>query len=309
MAAVTITGLIVGLMVAAFRTKEPAHPVTNPSLEGGLPSSHADPRVQQILDEQFNGPCVTSATATRELNYSLHEAGFDEWQVTSRAEESDCVAGGLDPSTSTIILFTVQGPGVTEAMNGVRADLMDRCLGRTEAIEYISSVLQSAGVEDFEVRTDGPFAFPLADQDAVRAHVADGCYVYSLSGHSAGGTPTYYLSGPEAEGTESSPAPTIEEIVDGDSLTGAALADALGLRLEPGPGVFGPCQAWFGVSEEGGYCLDGLSPYKDHLYVIGQALKGVDLNDEQLQSIEEMLHRNADEGDQFALTARGRARH
>ena len=103
--------------------------------------------------------------------------------------------------------------------------------------------------------------------------------------------------------SEPSPPPTIEEIVDGQSLTGAALAEALGLTLEPKPGAFGPCQAWFGAGEQGGYCVDGLSPYKDHLFVIGQALRGVDLNDEQLQTIEKILHRNADEGDQFALDA------
>jgi hypothetical protein len=156
-----------------------------------------DRGVQAILDAEFTGSCVTSASAVGDLNANLKAAGFNDWQVRSRTQGSECVAGGLDGSTSTIFLFAVQSPGVTDAMAGVKEDLMQRCMERSEAIDYVSSVLRAAGVADFEVRTDGPFAFPLGQQHEVTQHVAAGCYVYSLPGHAEDGTPIYYLSGIE----------------------------------------------------------------------------------------------------------------
>ena len=154
-----------------------------------------DPGVQAIVDGEFDGSCVTSSDAVRDLNGSLASAGFDEWQVRSRADDVDCVAGGLDGSTSTIFLFPVQRPDVTDAVHGAQADLMSNCLGKNEAIAFVSSVLEAAGVEDFRVETDGPFAYPLDQEEQVKQHVAEGCWVYSASGHADDGTPTYYLSG------------------------------------------------------------------------------------------------------------------
>ena len=89
-----------------------------------------------------------------------------------------------------LILFPVQSPNVTDTMHGVQADLMNRCLDKDQAIQYVSSVLDAAGVTRFNVLTDGPFGFPLGQREEVEQHVADGCYVYSGSGHDAEGSPT-----------------------------------------------------------------------------------------------------------------------
>ena len=84
----------------------------------------------------------------------------------------------------------MQSPNVTDTMHGVQADLMNRCLDKDQAIQYVSSVLDAAGVTRFNVLTDGPFGFPLGQREEVEQHVADGCYVYSGSGHDAEGSPT-----------------------------------------------------------------------------------------------------------------------
>jgi hypothetical protein len=154
-----------------------------------------DPGVQAILDSEFTGPCVTSDAAESDLAERLLAGGYTAWKVESDAQRGDCVAGGLDASSSTVILFPVQSPGVTDAMHGVQADLMSRCLNKDQAIQYLSSVLTGAGVAQFDVQTDGPFSFPLGQEGEVKQHVADGCYVYSGSGHDADGTATYFLSG------------------------------------------------------------------------------------------------------------------
>lgn len=101
------------------------------------------------------------------------------------------------------------------------------------------------------------------------------------------------LRSQDATGDEPSPAPTVDEIVDGKSLTGTELADALGLTMEDHFLANGPCQAWVGVSEEGGYCIEGLGDSEAHTYVIGLALRGVDLDREQLKVIEDTIARHS----------------
>jgi hypothetical protein len=157
--------------------------------------STPDAGVASILGSEFTGSCVTSEVAIADLTKSLRDGGYTSWHVRSEAHEGDCVAGGLDAGASTVILFPVQSPNITDTMHGVQADLMNRCLDKDQAIQYVSSVLDGAGVTEFNVLTDGPFSFPLGQEKEVEQHVADGCYVYSGSGHDAEGHPTYFLSG------------------------------------------------------------------------------------------------------------------
>jgi hypothetical protein len=157
--------------------------------------SAEEARAQAVLSQEFEGTCVTAQRAVSDLSSRLTSEGLAEWSVLTRAQPSDCVAGGLVPASSTIVLFRVESPAVTAVVSGLRDDLMARCLDRDQAIALTTSTLQTAGLATFEVRTDGPFAFPLDQEAAVRDHIAEGCYVYSLSGHDAQGTPVYYLSG------------------------------------------------------------------------------------------------------------------
>jgi hypothetical protein len=152
-------------------------------------------KAQAVLSREFGGSCVTAKRAMSDLSSGLASEGLAEWSVLTRAHPSDCVAGGLVPTSSAVVLFRVESPAVSAVVAGLRDDLMERCLDRDQAIALATSTLQTAGLAGFEVRTDGPFAFPLDQESAILDHVADGCYVYSLSGHDAEGTPVYYLSG------------------------------------------------------------------------------------------------------------------
>lgn len=71
---------------------------------------------------------------------------------------------------------------------------MSQCLSIDEATSLASSVLTSPGVEAFQVRTDGPLAYPSDQKEAVLDHVSQGCVVYSGSGNSSEGTSVVYLS-------------------------------------------------------------------------------------------------------------------
>lgn len=83
------------------------------------------------------------------------------------------------------------------AATTVTDQLMADCYGRAAAIDLVKSSMVAASATGFTVRTDGPFAYPMDQADAVRRHVADGCYVYSGTGTDANGSRVFYLSGPQ----------------------------------------------------------------------------------------------------------------
>lgn len=93
-------------------------------------------------------------------------------------------------------LLLAQRPEVAEAMQGVAEKLMTDCLGQGEASELISTTLRTLGVSDFSVRTDGPLAYPSGQGEAVRSHIAAGCFVYSGAGQGGDGGLVQYISGP-----------------------------------------------------------------------------------------------------------------
>lgn len=74
-------------------------------------------------------------------------------------------------------------------MQGMSEQLMSQCLNKDQAVELTSSVLNSLGVSDFSIITDGPLAIPDGQEAAIRSHIASGCFVYSMSGWSADGKP------------------------------------------------------------------------------------------------------------------------
>lgn len=58
--------------------------------------------------------------------------------------------------------------------------LLNQCFGRADAIQFVTSVLITAGSDPFSVRADpwGPQAGPADKMEAYRAHVEAGCFVY-----------------------------------------------------------------------------------------------------------------------------------
>jgi hypothetical protein len=81
--------------------------------------------------------------------------------------------------THSIILFPVPGEAVNDALARVRQELLDRCLGRSEAIDLLRSALLAAGAADFDIAADpwGRKGGPSNQIDLYRAHVAAGCTV------------------------------------------------------------------------------------------------------------------------------------
>lgn len=91
-------------------------------------------------------------------------------------------AGGIDPSSNTIVLVGVQAPNVTDAMHGIRGELMARCYDQASAKALVASALSSAGLATSDIVTDGPLGYPIGQKDEAVQHVASGCYVFSGSG-------------------------------------------------------------------------------------------------------------------------------
>lgn len=159
------------------------------------------PALEAALKEVFaQSGCVTATDATDAIRARLDALGYADWEIESRpgAEHARCVAGGLLTPEHVVILLPAAGREVAEAVAGVWDELMRRCLGKDEATQLVSSVLTSLGETDFSVRADpwGPQAGPIDQIEAVRSHVAAGCFVYSGMGRDADGHANYYLWGP-----------------------------------------------------------------------------------------------------------------
>jgi len=146
------------------------------------------------------GHCVGADEATSLIRDKLAGLGLSDWSVAATAGVSgeSCVAAGFVATERRIVLVPVSGPTVSTAMEGVAATLMNECLGKDQATELISSVLTGIGQTSFTISTDGPLAYPEEQEEAVRAHIASGCFVYSATGWGPDGQPIYYISGSDA---------------------------------------------------------------------------------------------------------------
>jgi hypothetical protein len=81
---------------------------------------------------------------------------------------------------------------------------MNRCLDEQDASSLIANVVTELGVTNFQVRSDGPFSYPLEEEDAVLAHVEAGCFVYTGVAHDENGKAIYFVS----QGPTGSPSPS-----------------------------------------------------------------------------------------------------
>lgn len=151
--------------------------------------------LQTTVASVFDGGCTTPDQAESSLSRELEANGYVEWTVESRASSGDCVTAGVIESSRTIVLLPVDGPNVASTMDGVASELRRDCLNEAAARTLAGQALSGAGVLNFEIRTDGPLAYPSGEADAVMQHLDDGCFVYTGSGRSAEGTPVYYIYG------------------------------------------------------------------------------------------------------------------
>ena len=77
--------------------------------------------------------------------------------------------------------------------------LLAECMDRAEAIQFVTSVLTTAGSDPFVVRAEpwGPQGGPIDKVDQYRAHVDAGCFVYvGMPTRDGEGRAGHYLRGP-----------------------------------------------------------------------------------------------------------------
>ncbi|MEX1264946.1 MAG: hypothetical protein WEE66_13615 [Actinomycetota bacterium] len=156
----------------------------------------SDQDVQATIDAVLAGSgCVSPGAAREGLETQLAADGLAGWTIESRADGADCVTAGPIEPERTIVLLPVSGPDVSAAMEQVRVEFMDKCLNEADARAFLSQALESAGVTDFEITTEGPLGYPSGEEDAVMRHLVNGCFIYSGTGHNADGTPLFGING------------------------------------------------------------------------------------------------------------------
>lgn len=107
------------------------------------------------------------------------------------------VAGSTGAAAALLAEDPEPPAGLEAAMESVRQSLMSDCFNEEETRQLISSTLSDIGVTEFEIRTDGPLAYPIEEEEAVRNHLAAGCFVYSTLGGGPNGF-IFYIRGADA---------------------------------------------------------------------------------------------------------------
>jgi hypothetical protein len=191
-----VGSVLVVAVVIAVRSLTSIQPTTNPGEYGGGPPAPENlvATVRQVFNE---GRCTTAAQAQQELRLRLDSLGYADWSVWARSEvqPNACVTSSIDTSTRRIVLILALRPEVRDAMQKVTNDLIDRCLGKQDAIDDVTSVLSGLGETGFEVRTDGPLTAPVDRVTEVKRHIDAGCWVYSGTGWTPEGRRLYFVSG------------------------------------------------------------------------------------------------------------------
>lgn len=141
--------------------------------------------------------CITARTARQTLRTGLDGSGHADWTVTMDPGVTldDCVAPTIDASTEQIRLSPALRPEVRGALERVADELLERCLGREDAAELVSSTLAGLGETEWELRSDGPIGGPIDRLEEIERHVAAGCFIYSGTGLTPDGHRLYFIGG------------------------------------------------------------------------------------------------------------------
>jgi hypothetical protein len=171
---------------------------------GTLPIFEArpEPELEWALHQMLTAEdCVSPGQAEGRIQAIYAELGYEGWSVLRRTtvRDDDCVTASIDSESHAVWLI----PGVSgsehEIIEAVRAELLERCLGRDAAFELVRSALDSVGSEDVSIGyTNDPGTVGNGRQSTrVRQYVADGCYVLlgGVRWFDAEGRSTIYLWG------------------------------------------------------------------------------------------------------------------
>lgn len=193
--AVVLLAATAGLLLVTALAVLSASP--SPDLARQAADRAAEERIAQDLGPLFTDGCLSVTEATTLIRQRLDALGLTDWAIETRAgaENSRCVSAAPVGDSRAVLLIPGMGADVARAMDRVQATLMEQCLDRDEAAALIASELGALGVTDWSIRTDGPQAVPIGQEQAVLDHVAAGCYVYSSSQSAPDGTRVYYIFG------------------------------------------------------------------------------------------------------------------
>lgn len=136
--------------------------------------------------------------------YCVHGATkLEAWEIAQRLRghiptqsEIDEMAAEFGDAVAGSARVPIEAPAIVDAMGEVEDRLLSECLTEGEARAFVGSVMDGLGITGWSVRIDGPVAFLVGQEDAIRAHMAAGCAVYSGSGHDDEGALVIYLTPP-----------------------------------------------------------------------------------------------------------------
>lgn len=172
------------------------------ALAGSIPGADHVPlppgledRVTSLFAEDA---CVAPQAAEEQIDAILADLGYSEWSVEpgTGAANTECVGAALDGETRTIELLMALPPAVHDGLAVVREQLYSECRTKGEARALVEAVLVQAGMEGWEIRTDGPGISGPSDRiEQIERHVENGCWVYSTTGWTAEGTRLFWIAG------------------------------------------------------------------------------------------------------------------
>lgn len=155
-------------------------------------------RVRNDLGTYTGSACLSRDRATTLFRQRLDALGLKEWTIRAddRIKEARCVTGAPIGDSREVLLVASMGGDVAAALDRVSATLLDRCLGRDDAVPLVRSALASLGVQDPNVQTTGIRQIPVGSAgEAYVAHINAGCYVYGGAQFDEVGRYTWFVSG------------------------------------------------------------------------------------------------------------------
>jgi hypothetical protein len=162
-----------------------------------------DRALEAALAQVFEGSgCTSPDDARTGIRTMLDESGHETWTIREHGSvaAATCVGAGLDVTTHEIFVMSALGSDAIDRFEIARNEMLERCMNRTEATAFASSVIRSAGITDFNIVSDPIFGVrggPIDQIDEYYAHVDAGCYVWTPGvGTTESGHRTFYLWGP-----------------------------------------------------------------------------------------------------------------
>ncbi len=191
------------LLVAATVFLGTAAVMTVATLPGPDPAVVArnaadEERVRNDLGTYTADACLSRDQAMSLFRQRLDALGLSSWTIRAddRIREARCVTGAPIGDAQEILLVASMGGDVAAALDGVSATLLNRCLGRDQAVALVRSTLTGMGVPDPKVQATGVRQVPVGSAgNAYLAHVDAGCYVYGGAQFDNVGRYIWFVSG------------------------------------------------------------------------------------------------------------------